>query len=149
MFRRRAGGIEVFLAHPGGPFFQNRDEGYWTIPKGEVQTGEDLLETAKREFAEEVGEAPHGDSFHPIGWIRQKGGKIVHAWAFEGDWPEGKAVESNRFKVEWPPGSGRKRSFPEVDRAVFFSIREARERIKSTQEPFLDRLEEWLSSTLR
>ncbi len=147
MFRRRAGETEVFLAHPGGPYFQHRDEGSWTIPKGEPEPGEELLETAKREFMEEVGAPAMSEAFHPIGWIRQKGGKIVHAWAFEGDWPEGKAVESMTFKLEWPPGSGRERSFPEVDRATFFKLNEARVRIKSTQAPFIDRLIAWLRSS--
>src|SRR5471030_2159819 len=103
MYRFRSGSLQVLLAHPGGPFFKNKDDGAWTVPKGEVEEGEDLLATAKREFAEETGIAPNGP-FIELTPIRQKGGKIVHAWGFEGDC-DPKAVVSNLFKMEWPPKS--------------------------------------------
>jgi predicted NUDIX family NTP pyrophosphohydrolase len=141
MFRRRSNELEVLLAHPGGPFFTRKDDGAWTIPKGEAAPGEDLLTRAQIEFEEEVGFRP--ESFH--GWIelssiKQKGGKIVHAWAFEGDLPESFEVKSNLFEMEWPPGSGRRQSFPEVDQAKFFTEGVARRKIKQAQVPLLDRL---------
>ena len=133
--------LEVLLAHPGGPFFIHKDAGHWTIPKGEVEDGADLLETAQREFAEEIGmNLPPNASYLPLGSIRQKGGKTVHAWATIGDLPEGFVVTSNTFTMEWPPGSGSTGEFPEVDRAEFFEIGEARRRIKPTQIPLLDEL---------
>jgi predicted NUDIX family NTP pyrophosphohydrolase len=139
MFRFRDGELEVLLAHPGGPIFRNKDYGHWTIPKGEVQANEELLATAKREFEEEVGIKPEG-VFLPLGWIRQKGGKVVHGWAFSGDWDTSRPHVCNNFSMEWPPGSGRFQQFPEVDRVGFFRLRQAREKLKDTQHPFLDRL---------
>lgn len=142
MYRFRRGELQVFLAHPGGPRFALRDHGYWTIPKGEVERGEPLQETAIREFREEVGLEPRATTrFIDLGWIRQKGGKIVHAWGFDGDWDERQPVVSNTFEMEWPPGSGVNQVFPEVDRAAFFPLSEARVRIKPTQIPLIDRLE--------
>lgn len=143
MYRWRDGHLEVFLAHPGGPIFRNKDFGHWTIPKGEVQAEEQLLDTARREFKEEVGIEPSG-AYLPLGWIRQKGGKIVHAWAFAGDWNEAHAHVCNTFSMEWPPRSGHFQSFPEVDRVGFFKLAKAREKLKDTQHPFLDRLTELL-----
>jgi len=143
MFRRRGGDLEVFLAHPGGPFFRNKDLGAWSIPKGEIDPGEDLFRAAIREFEEEIGEAPAGN-FLSLGEVVQKGGKVVHAWAFEGDREEGRPIRSNAFTIELPPGSGRLRSFPEVDRAGFFPLAEARRKIHPAQEAFLDRLAELL-----
>ncbi len=140
MYRMRDGHLEVFLAHPGGPIFARKDEGHWSIPKGEIKTGEDLRAAAIREFKEETGIAPGGD-FIELGWITQKGGKIVHAWAFRGDRDESEPVQSNLFELEWPPRSGKMQSFPEIDRAEFFSIPEARRKLKETQHPFLDRLQ--------
>ena len=140
---------EVLLAHPGGPFFAKRDEGHWSIPKGEPDDGEpDLLSVARREFAEETGhDAPAGppEGREPIalGTIVQKGGKLVHAWAIEGDLDPTAAI-SNEFEMEWPPRSGRRRTFPEIDRVAWFGPEEARRRIKPTQIPFLDRLVEAL-----
>lgn len=140
---------EVLLAHPGGPFFAKRDEGHWSIPKGEPDDGElDLLSVARREFAEETGhDAPAGlpESRAPIelGTIVQKGGKLVHGWAIEGDLDPAAAV-SNEFEMEWPPRSGRRRVFPEIDRVAWFGPEEARRRIKPTQIPLLDRLFEAL-----
>ena len=140
MYRLRGRELEVFLAHPGGPFFARKDAGHWTIPKGEVEAGEDLLATAVREFEEEIGIKPHGD-FLDIGCIKQKGGKLVHAWAFAGDWPSAQKLKSNTYRMEWPPYSGTFENFPEVDRAEFFSLVQARAIIKETQLPFIDRLE--------
>jgi predicted NUDIX family NTP pyrophosphohydrolase len=144
MYRIRAGQLEVFLAHPGGLFFKNKDDGHWSIPKGEIGPAEDQLDAAKREFEEEVGLAPGGD-FIPLGAIQQKGGKIVHGWAFAGDWDESRVLQSNTFEMEWPPRSGRRQSFPEIDRVGFFTIPEARKKMKETQHPFLDRLREKLA----
>jgi len=139
LYRRRAGGLEVLLAHPGGPFFRRRDEGYWSVPKGEVEPGEELLAVARREFEEETGSRPPGGEPIELGSIVQKGGKVVHAWAIEGDLDPGAAV-SNTFELEWPPGSGRRQAFPEIDRVAWFDAAEARRRIKSTQIPLIDRL---------
>jgi predicted NUDIX family NTP pyrophosphohydrolase len=142
MFRRKHHQLEVLLAHPGGPFFIHKDDGVWTIPKGEAAPGEDLLIRAQIEFEEEIGFRPKaGSDWIRLGWIRQKGGKIVHAWAFEGDLPEPFELKSNSFELEWPPGSGNRKTFPEVDQASFFPESIARRKIKATQEPFLDRLQ--------
>lgn len=149
MYRIRSGALEVFLAHPGGPFFHKKDEGYWGIPKGLIDSGEDSLKAAIREFQEETGLAPDGE-FHPLGEITQKSGKRVHAWGFAGDWPQGKKPEGNTFMMEWPPKSGRQRraspkaghkqEFPEIDRAEFFSIPDAQKKMIEAQQPFLERL---------
>jgi predicted NUDIX family NTP pyrophosphohydrolase len=139
MFRRRNNQLEVLLAHPGGPFFARKDDGVWTIPKGEAAPGEDLLTRAQIEFEEEVGFRPHGQWIE-LGSIKQKGGKIVHAWAFEGDLPESFECKSNLFEMEWPPRSGKRKKFPEVDQACFFSEEVARRKIKPAQAPLLDRL---------
>jgi predicted NUDIX family NTP pyrophosphohydrolase len=138
MFRRRAGAPEVLLVHPGGPFWAKKDLGAWTIPKGELEEGEDELATARREFEEETGIRPEGP-FHPLGHIRQKGGKVVHAWAFEGDCDPA-AMRSNTYRVQWPPRSGQWRTFPEVDRAEWFSLDEARRRINAAQAELLDQV---------
>jgi predicted NUDIX family NTP pyrophosphohydrolase len=145
MFRYRNGRLEVLLAHPGGPFFQNKDEGYWTIPKGESQEDEDLLDRARIEFEEEVGVRPSG-KFIGLGSVKQKGGKIVHAWAFEGDLNEEFTHVSNTFEMEWPPHSGKTATFPEIDRIAFCSIEDGCRRIKAAQSVFFDRLVEALSS---
>ncbi len=139
MYRYKSGQLELFLAHPGGPVFRNRDQGHWTIPKGEVQPNEELLATAQREFEEEVGLQAQGP-FLPLGWIRQKGGKVVHGWAFAGDWTDAHRHVCNSFTMEWPPKSGRMQQFPEVDRVAFFPLSEARIKLKEAQLPFLDRL---------
>jgi predicted NUDIX family NTP pyrophosphohydrolase len=138
MYRVREGKLQVFLAHPGGPFYARKDEGTWSIPKGEPETGEELIETARREFREETGLVPSGP-FIPLQPIRQKGGKFVHAWAFAGDC-DGQEVVSNVFTMEWPPGSGRAMTFPEVDRAEFFDVPVARKKIKPAQVPLIDEL---------
>jgi|GEM_PF-90184 len=140
MYRRRNGRLEVFLVHPGGPLFAKKDEGVWSIPKGLVEPGEDLLAAAKREFQEETGIAPHGE-FLPLGSVRLPSGKTIYAWAFEGDWDPSRGIQSNEFEMEWPPRSGRKVSCPEIDRAAFFTLEEARKKIHSRQRPFLERVE--------
>ena len=142
LYRIRDGQLEVFLAHPGGPLFAHRDEGHWTIPKGEIEPDEDYLKTAVREFKEEIGfEIPLQSRFIELGSIRQKGGKIVHAWAVETNCKDPIVCKSNFFKMEWPMGSGKWQEFPEVDRAQFFPVAEAKRRIKETQVPLLERLE--------
>jgi len=141
MFRCRKNKFEVLLAHPGGPFHVQKDEGAWTIPKGEAAPGEDLLTRAEIEFEEEVGFRPKTvRNYIELGSIIQKGGKTVHGWAFEGDLPESFECKSNLFEMEWPPRSGKRKMFPEVDRVCFFSDEIARRKLKSTQVPFLDRL---------
>jgi predicted NUDIX family NTP pyrophosphohydrolase len=142
MYRFKAGHLEVLLAHPGGPFWTNKDLGAWTIPKGLVDEDEDQLAAARREFEEEIGAKPEGD-FFPLGEVLQKGGKTVVAWAFEGDL-DTTTIKSNTFKKEWPPRSGQWQSFPEVDRAEFFSIAEAKTKINPAQAAFLSRLDAML-----
>jgi predicted NUDIX family NTP pyrophosphohydrolase len=146
MYRIIQGQVEVLLAHPGGPFFARKDEGHWTIPKGQLDAGEEMLEAARREFFEEVGFQANGP-FIQLGSIQQKGGKIVHAWACLGDLPEGHQHRCNTFKAEWPIGSGVFQSFPEIDRVCFFPLLEARRKLKETQCPLLDRLEELLQKS--
>lgn len=138
MYRWRGNLVEVLLVHPGGPYWQGRDAGAWSIPKGEIAPGEDPLAAAQREFAEELGVTPTGP-FIELGEVRQRGGKCVRAWAMPGDLRV-EAVHSNQFEVEWPPNSGRSASFPEVDEARFFSLASARERINAAQRDLLDRL---------
>jgi predicted NUDIX family NTP pyrophosphohydrolase len=142
MYRRSNGVLEVFLVHPGGPFWAKKDMGAWSICKGEYAEGELPLEAAKREFQEETGFAAQGN-FLELGQVRQVGGKVVSAWAFEGDCDPSKLI-SNRCEVEWPPRSGRKIEIAEVDRGDWFSIAEAGERILKSQSPFLDRLSQML-----
>ena len=150
MYRIKDGRLEVFLAHPGGPFFARKDYGHWTIPKGEIEADEDHLAAAIREFKEEVCiEIDPHSQFLDLGSIRQKGGKIVHAWAIERDWDDRRPFQSSPFTLEWPPSSGKFRAFPEVDQAKFFPIEEARKRIKDTQIPLLDCLEALLGAKWR
>jgi predicted NUDIX family NTP pyrophosphohydrolase len=139
MYRRSDRRVEVFLAHPGGPLFAKKDAGVWTIPKGEPDPDEDLLLCARREFEEETGLRPEAEQYLPLGDVRQAGGKTVYAWAFEGDWRD-RELLCNHFELEWPPRSGRRRSFPEVDRVAFFSVAEAREKLNPAQVALLDRL---------
>ena len=139
MFRRKGDELQVLLAHPGGPLWANKDLGAWTIPTGEGAPGEDLLATARREFEEETGFRPAGP-FRALGSVTQKAGKVVHAWACEGD-VDPAALRSNTFPMEWPPRSGHRRDFPEVDRAEFFDLAEARRRINPAQAHLLDALE--------
>jgi predicted NUDIX family NTP pyrophosphohydrolase len=140
MYRRTDRGLEVLLAHPGGPFFVKKDAGGWTIPKGEPADGEALEAAAAREFTEETG-LPVTPPLAPLGEVRQKGGKTVHAWAFSGELPPGFTPASNNFELEWPPRSGRKQLFPEIDRAEMFPLEIAREKINPAQAVFLDRLQ--------
>ena len=139
MFRHRDHRSEVLLVHPGGPFFAKKDDGAWTIPKGEAAPGENLLTRAQIEFEEELGIKPSGDWIE-LGSIKQKGGKVVHGWAFEGDLPDSFKLKSNVFEMEWPPRSGKLKEFPEIDRAEFFAEEIARQKINPGQTPFLDRL---------
>jgi predicted NUDIX family NTP pyrophosphohydrolase len=138
MYRRSGGHLEVLLVHPGGPFWMKKDLGAWTIPKGEYDAGEEPLAAATREFQEETGLVASGP-FRPLTPIKQPGGKIVHAWAFEGDCDAG-ALKSNSFSLEWPRGSGRMQEFPEVDRAGWFRIEDARRKILPGQAGFLEEL---------
>ena len=141
MFRRKQDALEVLLVHPGGPFFRKKDEGYWTIPKGEAGEGEDLRARAKIEFEEELGFTP-AENWIELGSVKQKGGKTVHAWAFEGDLPSDFKLGSNTFEIEWPPRSGKTQAFPEIDQASFFPLERARSKINQAQVAFLDRLKE-------
>ncbi|MEL6341790.1 MAG: NUDIX domain-containing protein [Myxococcota bacterium] len=145
MYRLQAGMVEVFLIHPGGPYAAKKDRGVWSIPKGEIEPDEPLEETAVREFEEETGK-PAGSPRISLGSIRQRGGKTVHAWAFEGDWEADRELVSNTFEMEWPPRSGQMQVFPEVDKAQFFSIAEAKEKINVRQVALIDRLLAWLSA---
>ncbi len=138
MYRKKGGRPEVLLVHPGGPFFAKKDEGAWSIPKGEVAEGEDMLAAAQREFEEETGIRPVGP-FRELPSVRLKSGKLVHAWAFEGDCDPA-AIRSNTFTLEWPPRSGTMREFPEIDRAAFFVIDEAAKKINPAQRVLLDAL---------
>jgi predicted NUDIX family NTP pyrophosphohydrolase len=144
MHRSAAGPVEVLLVHPGGPFWAKRDDGAWSLPKGEYQEGEDPFEVALREFREELGVDPPGDrSAVFLGELRQPSGKRVSAWALEGDL-DVTAVRSNTFVMEWPPRSGRAREFPEVDRAGWFTVEAARRKLVPGQVAFIERLAELL-----
>jgi predicted NUDIX family NTP pyrophosphohydrolase len=142
MYRLRDGVLEVFLAHPGGPFWANQDLGAWSIPKGEYPPEEEALAAARREFAEETGCAIQGE-FLPLTPLRQPSGKLIAAWAFQGDCDPA-ALQSNTFTLEWPPRSGRQQDFPEVDRAAWFTLAEAKEKIIKGQVGFLEELEKLL-----
>ena len=139
LFRRTSDGLQVLLVHPGGPFWATRDLGAWSIPKGEHTDEEDALAAARREFAEELGSPPPDGETIALGEVRQKAGKIVRAWAIAGDL-DPLQITSNTFTMEWPPRSGRTGEFPEVDRAQWFGLTEARERINPAQAALLDRL---------
>jgi predicted NUDIX family NTP pyrophosphohydrolase len=142
LYRSSANGLEVLLVHPGGPYFARKDLGAWSVPKGLPAPGEDLLATARREVREETGFAIDGPAI-ALGEVRQASGKVVHAWAVRAD-VDPSRLESNTFELEWPRGSGRIRAFPEVDRAAWFDLAEARRRIVPAQAAFLDRLVEAL-----
>ncbi|MFZ0747451.1 MAG: NUDIX domain-containing protein [Terracidiphilus sp.] len=145
MYRHRERALEVFLVHPGGPFWAKKDAGAWSIPKGEFAESEPPLEAARREFHEETGLAPEAD-FIELGMLNQAGGKVVQAWAFEGDFDPEK-LTSNQCRIEWPPRSGRQVDFPEVDRGEWFSMPAAREKILKSQQPFLDMLSQKVSES--
>ena len=141
---RRAAELEVLLVHPGGPFWAKKDLGAWSIPKGEHDHAEEALACALREFEEETGTRPAEGELDDLGTVRQKSGKVVQAWALEGDL-DADAIRSNTFTMEWPPRSGRQAEFPEVDRAQWFGLDEARQRINPAQGAFLDRLRDLLA----
>jgi predicted NUDIX family NTP pyrophosphohydrolase len=138
LFRNSAERLEVLLVHPGGPFWAKKDDGAWSIPKGEFADDEDALTAAKREFEEETGCAPMGE-FIPLEPLKQAGGKLVHAWAIAFDFNP-VLLKSNTFEMEWPPRSGHRRTFPEIDRAEWFDLASARRKILQSQAPFLDQL---------
>lgn len=146
LYRRRAGVLEVLLAHPGGPFWANRDEGAWSLPKGEASEGEDYRDVARREFEEEIGVPVPGDHLHPLGSVTQRAGKVVHGWACEGDLDPARQ-HSNTFSMEWPPRSGRTREFPEVDRVAWFIPTTARRKLNPAQVVFIDRLLDLISES--
>jgi predicted NUDIX family NTP pyrophosphohydrolase len=139
LHRIREGKLEVLLVHPGGPFWAKRNEGAWSIPKGEIEPGETALDVARREFEEELGAPPPDAELTSLGTIRQAGGKVVHAWSAPGDL-DAAGAQSVTFSMEWPPRSGRMQEFPEVDRAAWFDLDEARRMILPSQLPLLDRL---------
>jgi predicted NUDIX family NTP pyrophosphohydrolase len=143
LFRVRGGRIEVLLAHPGGPFWAKKDVGAWGIPKGMPNAEEDLLAAAKREFQEEVGSVAEGE-FVPLGSVQLKSGKVIHAWACQGDL-DSTVTKSNHITVEWPRGTGRRITFPEVDRCEWFTLEAARTKLNPAQATFIDRLQDHLS----
>jgi predicted NUDIX family NTP pyrophosphohydrolase len=140
LYRYQEGRLEVLLVHPGGPFWQKRDEGAWSIPKGEIAENEAGIDVARREFHEELGVAPPDGEPTSLGVVRQSGGKVVHAWALAGDLDVTKTT-SNTFEIEWPPRSGKMQAFPEVDRAGWFDVDAARRKLLPAQCAFIDRLE--------
>lgn len=144
LYRHRSGKPEVLLVHPGGPFWKRRDDGVWSIPKGEIEDRETPPDVARREFQEELGVPPPDGELTPLGTIRQAGGKVVHAWALQGD-VDVEHVRSGTYDMEWPPRSGKLQAFPEVDRAEWFDLEGARRKILPAQATFLDRLEEQLA----
>jgi predicted NUDIX family NTP pyrophosphohydrolase len=144
MYRFRQGTLEVFLVHPGGPFWVDKDEGAWSIPKGEYGPGEDPFEVARREFQEETSFVAVG-KFSPLTPLKQSSGKLISAWAFEGDC-NGEAIRSNTFSLEWPPRSGRVQEFPEVDRAAWFPVDHAKEKIRDGQRGFIEELANMLKT---
>lgn len=142
LFRTQNERLEVLLVHPGGPFWSKKDDGAWFIPKGELAEGEEPLAAAKREFEEETGLEPEGD-FLPLGTVKQKSGKTIHAWAFAGACnPD--TLKSNTFTIEWPPKSGKMRDFPEIDRAGFFTVAQAKAKMHPVEFPLIIRLQELL-----
>ena len=147
LWRRREGRLEVLLAHQGGPFWVTKDIGHWTIPKGEVEPGEEFVAVARREFAEETGHTVPNRPLIELGEITQKSGKLVLGWAVEGNLDPATAV-SNTYELEWPPRSGVIQTFPEIDRVDWFDLDEARRRLKAAQVPFLDRLQAALAPRL-
>lgn len=143
----RPDALEIFLVHPGGPFWKKKDVGAWVIPRGAIEPDEELMAAAVREFHEETGLTPVGP-YLPLGEVRHNSGKVVHAWAFRGDCDPTK-VRSNLFEIEWPPKSGNLAQFPEVDRADFFSVDAARQKILPSEEPFIDRVLDRLAQPTR
>ena len=148
MYRRKGNAMEFLLVHPGGPFWANKDQGAWSIPKGEYEAGEEPLAAAKREFGEELGSAPPARPYLDLGSIKQQSRKVITTYAVEGDFDPA-TLASNRFELEWPPKSGRKQTFPEVDRAEWFALQNARAKIQPGQVCFIDRLVEILGDGRR
>jgi predicted NUDIX family NTP pyrophosphohydrolase len=146
MYRIKNSELELLLAHPGGPYWESKDAGYWGIPKGEVETNEALFEAAQREFFEETGIKPQGN-FIDLGTVTLSSGKTVYAWAFENEWDNSSPIISNLFDLEWPPNSGIIASFPEIDQATFFPLPIARQKINAAQAKFIDRLVSILHET--
>lgn len=142
IFRKKEGTPEVLLVHHGGPFFKNKDNGWWSIPKGEAKDGESLLETAEREVQEEIGFVPEGE-FLPLGSVVQKGGKEVHAWGVSGDF-DMESMHSNTVSIEWPPKTGKRIEFPEIDRGEYFDFPEAKKKIIPAQQEFLEKLQDMI-----
>jgi len=140
MYKISEGKNMFFLVHPGGPFFKNKDEGFWSIPKGIIEENEEPMKTAIREFKEETGLIPEGP-YMPLGTIRQKSGKLIYAWAFKCNYHNIPPIKSNSFEMEWPPRSGKKKSFPEIDKAEFFTASTAKEKIIRAQSQFIVNLE--------
>ena len=138
LYRIRGGQLEILAVHPGGPYWSKKDRGSWFVPKGEIEPGEDEFSAATREFHEETSIAPHGP-FLDLGEVMHKSGKLVHAWAFAGDCDPAKIV-SNTFSIEWPPKSGKQQSFPEIDRAAFFDVAAAQEKLHPAEYEFVERL---------
>jgi len=147
LYRIRAGMLEVFLVHPGGPYWQKKDAGVWSIPKGELEEGADALATAQREFREETGSEVSGE-FVPLPPLKQPSGKLVHAWAVDGD-VDATSITSNTFRMEWPPRSGKQQEFPEIDRGAWFPLSAAKEKILSGQRGFLEQLEQQIDAGRR
>lgn len=145
LYRMQSGKLEVLLVHPGGPFWGKKDEGAWFVPKGELNVGEEPLAGAKREFEEETGLKPEGE-FLALGSVKQKSGKTIVAWAFEGDC-DPSSIKSNTFTIEWPPKSGRRQEFPEIDRAGFFTVPQAKAKMHPVEYPLVLRLHELLGDS--
>ncbi|HET7544810.1 MAG TPA: NUDIX domain-containing protein [Polyangiaceae bacterium] len=146
LYRQRAAQVEVLLVHPGGPFWSKKDDGAWFIPKGELEEGEQPLTAARREFREELGAEPPNSQPLSLGTVTNKSGKLIHAWALEGDFDPAQ-LKSNTFLLEWPRKSGRKREFPEVDRAAFFTLPDAEPKLHQAELPLLGRLRALLAQT--
>lgn len=140
------GALKVLIAHPGGPIFIDKDAGHWGIPKGQFEADETPLQAAVREFEEETGLKPITDAFLPLGSILQKGGKTVHAWAFEGEWKKGRMLRCNEIDLEWPPKSGNWHHFPEIDEVRMVNVKEAKRLMRAEQFAFVIRLQNELSS---
>lgn len=145
VYRLASAGLELLLVHPGGPFWAKKDDGAWFIPKGEIEAGEEPLATARREFQEELGIAPPSGEPRELGTVKNKGGKLIHAWALSGDL-DLRDFRSNRFEMEWPPRSGKTREFPEVDRAEYFAVERALEKMHAAEQPLIERLLEMLKA---
>lgn len=143
LYRNKNGVVEVFLGHPGGPFFVKKDDGVWSIPKGEYKNGENPLQAAQREFQEEIGKPVPAKKFLHLGSVKLSGGKTIYAWAAKGEIDEND-IKSNSFSIEWPPKSGQKQEFPEIDRAGWFSLPRAANKLSKSQVVFLERLAELL-----